>query len=262
MNVEEERKQYEEKKALKKIKNIVAPTVETRKKRVDMFKSVAYYIVIAIVLLIVTVIVPFLSGGITAEDFGYYLPKSLEGWLVFWAIRIGTVIGNVTVYGLFKAQAKTNVQNDPQYMKATELLNKMNGKEGFVPISPKKKAIKDWTTKGIFMFVITLAESIVIGTLIVNFDIITFISSLVSSISAILFGIVQMIKDEVYWTEEYLLYAEYITQKDQESTDKELNEVIEELSKPVEVPVEPEKEEDKECLILETKNSETCKSKS
>lgn len=263
MNVEEERKQYEEKKALKKLKNVVAPTIESRRKRVDAFKSFAYYMVIGIVLLIVTVIVPFLSGGITANDFGYYLPKSVEGWVVFWAIRVGTVVGNITVYGLFKAQAKTNIQHDPNYIKAVELLNKMNGKDGFIPISPKQKAVKDWTTKGIFMFITTLAESIVIGTLIVNFDIVTFISSLVSSVTAVLFGIVQMIKDEVYWTEEYLLYAEYITQKERESTaEQEVKEEVQELAQTVEVPAEPEKEESKECLISETKNSETCKSKS
>ena len=32
-----------------------------------------------------------------------------------------------------------------------------------------------------------------------------------SSITAVLFGIVAMIRDEVYWTEDYLLYAQYVT---------------------------------------------------
>lgn len=216
MNIEEERKQYEEKKLAKKLKDVVAPTREQRKKRVDAFKSVAYYMVIGMILLLVTVLVPFLAGGINAQDFNYYIPKTTEGWIVFWAIRAGTVIGNITVYGLFKAQAKTNCQYDPAYLKACELLNKLNGEEGFIPMSPKQKAVKDWTTKGIFMTITTAAESIVIGTLIFNFDIVTFISCISSSITAVLFGIVQMVKDEVYWTEDYLLYAEYVTNKKQE----------------------------------------------
>lgn len=34
-----------------------------------------------------------------------------------------------------------------------------------------------------------------------------------SSVTAVLFGIVAMIKDEVYWTEDFLLYAQYITEQ-------------------------------------------------
>lgn len=232
MSIEEERKQYEEKKISRKLKDAVAPTREIRKKRVDAFKAVAYYMVIGVILLLVTVLVPFLAGGINAQDFNYYIPETTEGWIIFWAIRAGTVVGNVTVYGLFKAQAKTNVKYDPDYKKACELLNKLNGEEGFIPMSPKQKTAKDWITKGLFMTLTTASESIVIGTLIFNFDIVTFISCLSSSITAVLFGIVQMVKDEVYWTEDYLLYAEYVTEqlKKTEST------VVEE-------PVDPEKEE-------------------
>lgn len=251
MNIEEERKQYEEKKLAKKLKDAIAPTREMRKKRVDAFKSMAYYMVIGVILLLVTVLVPFLAGGIQAQDFNYYIPKTTEGWIVFWAIRAGTVVGNITVFGLFKAQAKINCQYDPSYIKACELLNKMNGEEGFIPVSPRQKAVKDWTTKGIFMAITTAAESIVIGTLIFNFDIVTFVSCISSSITAVLFGVVQMVKDEVYWTEEYLLYAEYVTEKQ-----KELEAVEETV-----VPEEPEKEE-KECLISETRSLETSKNKS
>ena len=232
MSIEEERKQYEEKKISRKLKDAVAPTREIRKKRVDAFKAVAYYLVIGVILLLVTVLVPFLAGGINAQDFNYYIPETTEGWIIFWAIRAGTVVGNVTVYGLFKAQAKTNVKFDPAYRKACELLNKLNGEDGFIPMSPKQKTAKDWITKGLFMTLTTASESIVIGTLIFNFDIVTFISCISSSITAVLFGIVQMVKDEIYWTEDYLLYAEYVTEqlKKTEST------IVEE-------PADPEKEE-------------------
>lgn len=228
MTIEEERKQYEEKQILKKAKDIVAPSVEQRRKRLDGFKSIAYYIIIAIVLLLVTFLVPFLSGGITMGDFGYNLPKTEEAWIVFWAVNAGTVGGNIALFALFKLQAKTNAKTHPAYIEACELLNKLNGEEGFIPMSPKKKAIKDWSTKGILLAVSTGLESIVISVLAINFDVITFISCLTSSITAVLFGIVQMIKDEIYWTEDYLLYAKYITSKN--------------VSAKAEEPEEPEKE--------------------
>lgn len=126
-----------------KLKSLIAPDIDTRTKRLETFKQYAFYGIIAIILMIVLFIVPILAGGINAKDFGYYLPKSTPGWIVFWAIRLGTVAGNMCVYGLFKAQAKTNAKDHPNYIKANELLEKMNGKKGFIPISPKQKAIRD-----------------------------------------------------------------------------------------------------------------------
>lgn len=200
-----------------KLKNWIAPDIDTRTRRLNTFKQYAFYGIIAVILIIVLFIVPLLSGGITANDFGYYLPKTIRGWIVFWAIRGGTVAGNMCVYGLFKAQAKTNAKDDPNFKKANELLNKLYGTKQFIPHSPRQKAVKDWTTKGLTVLGTTAAESIVIGSLVFNWDMVTFLSCITSSITAVLFGIVAMIKDEVYWTEEYLAYAEYVTKKALES---------------------------------------------
>ena len=134
------------------------------------------------------------------------------------------------VYGLFKAQAKTNAKGHPNFIKANEILNKLYGTKQFIPHSPKQKAVKDWTTKGLIVLGTTAAESIVIGSLIFNWDMVTFLSCITSSITAVLFGIVAMIKDEVYWTEEYLAYAEYVS--------KEVNKQEQ---------VEPENKEIEEC---------------
>ena len=212
MDIEQERREFEQRR-INKMRNLIAPTRDVRKQRLETFKTYVYYGVIGVILLLTTVLIPFLAGGITEQGFDYYIPKSTSGWIIFWAIRIGTVLGNIAVYGLFKAQAKTNIRYDENYLKACELLNKLNGEKGFIPMSPKKKSLKDWTTKGIFMVITTAAESIVIGTLIINFDFITFLSCISSSITAIVFGVVQMVKDEVYYTDEYLLYAEYITKE-------------------------------------------------
>ena len=75
-----------------------------------------------------------------------------------------------------------------------------------------------------------------------------------------------MIKNEIYWTEEYLEYAKYVDKKIKESeeaekqaesaqtdTESRVSEQSEEL------PLEAK--EEAECSTLETKNSEICKSK-
>ena len=212
-----------------KLKSWIAPDIDTRTRRLETFKQYAFYGVITVILVIVLFIVPLISGGINANDFGYYLPKSVRGWIVFWAIRAGTVAGNMCVYGLFKAQAKTNAKNHPNFIKANEILNKLYGTKQFIPHSPRQKAVRDWTTKGLIVLGTTAAESIVIGSLIFNWDMVTFLSCITSSITAVLFGIVAMIKDEVYWTEEYLAYAEYVSKKtlEQEQVEPENKEIEE-----------------------------------
>lgn len=208
-----------------KLKSFIAPDIDTRTRRLETFKQYAFYGVICIILVIVLFIVPLISGGINANDFGYYLPKSVRGWIVFWAIRAGTVAGNMCVYGLFKGQAKTNAKDHPNFIKANEILNKLYGTKQFIPHSPRQKAVKDWTTKGLIVLGTTAAESIVIGSLIFNWDMVTFLSCITSSITAVLFGVVAMIKDEVYWTEEYLAYAEYVSRKVNETSQEPVKEV-------------------------------------
>lgn len=203
------------------LRDVIAPNNEQRQKRLEAFKQYAFYGVVCAILILVIFVVPILAGGITAKGWSYYLPKSVPGWIVFWAIRGGTVAGNMCVFGLLKAQAKINCKDNENYKKANELLAKQNGKEGFIPRSPKAKETKDWLTKGILVFVTTALESIVIGVLALNWDLMTFISCITSSITAILFGIVTMLKDEVYWTEEYLLYAQYVVDKEQASIEEQ-----------------------------------------
>ena len=204
-----------------KLRSLIAPDAATRQRRLESFKAVAYYIIISVILVLVLFIVPFIAGGINANDFSYYLPKSTGGWIIFWAIRGGTVAGNLAIFALFKLQARTNARDNPNYIKAQEILNDLSGQKGFIPISPKRKAFKDWTTKGVTVFITTAFESLVIGSLIINFDVMTFLSCVTSSITAVLFGIVSMIKDEVYWTNDYLLYAEYISKQEQVEPENE-----------------------------------------
>lgn len=229
--MEEERRSFKE-----AIKDWMS--VDSRVERGKFIKSISAYIIIFVILLLILFVVPIISGGIQADDFDYYLPKSLAGWIVFWAIRIGTVIGNIAVFILFKQQAKINSQNNAQYLEAKRLLEANVGAKGFIPRSPSQMNRSEYLIKGTTLVMFTAAESIIIGTLVLNFDFITFLSCLTSSVTAVLFGFWTMIKNEVYWTDEYLSYAKYTTSIKQE----------------------PKKEENV-CFNSETKNSETCKSK-
>lgn len=196
------------------LREIVAPTAEVRARRLETFKQYACYLVIFMIEIITVFIIPIIAGGVSTKDWDYWIPSTVMGWVCWWAMKVGTIVGNIAVFALFKTQGKTNAKDNPNYIEANELLSKQVGKKGFIPRSPTQYQTGSWLTKGLSITVITAAESVVIGSLIIAWDLMTFISCIVSSITAIIFGIVQMIKDEVYWTDEYLQYAKYVSKED------------------------------------------------
>ena len=52
-----------------------------------------------------------------------------------------------------------------------------------------------------------------ISNLIISFDILTLISTLISMITTLIVSWTSMINNEEYWTKEYLMYANYIKNK-------------------------------------------------
>lgn len=191
-------------------KDLLAPDVEDRRKASERMKDIAFYLIIAIVSVVVLTVVPLLSGCIEG-DFRMNFPSTTEGWILYWTLNGATTLSNIAIFVLFKLQAKTNAKKHPNYIKARELLSQANGRKGFIPRSPKAMDAADYTTKGIAIVAGSLWSFVAISSLIVSFNFITLISVGVSTLMSIIFGWVTMLKNESYWTDEYLLYAEYVT---------------------------------------------------
>lgn len=82
-----------------------------------------------------------------------------------------TAIANISLLVLFKLQAKKNARKDPNFIKANEILNKLAGrKEVFIPRSPAKMDIGDYTKKIIAIVISTFTASITLTSLLLSFD--------------------------------------------------------------------------------------------
>lgn len=212
-----------------KIKKLIAPDVSARKEIRKTLNDSAYFIIIGLISLL-SVFIPPLFMGCLSSDIGLAFPKSVEGW-VLWSIMNGsTAIANISLLVLFKLQAKKNARKDPNFIKANEILNKLAGrKEVFIPRSPAKMDIGDYTKKIIAIVISTFTASITLTSLLLSFDWMTLLSCLVSIIITICIAWITMLNNEIYWTEEYILYAEMIEKKqaeqiaklDRESSEKE-----------------------------------------
>ena len=219
------------------LRKLVAPDVEARKEIRKTINDSAYFIIIGLISLL-AVFIPPLFMGCLSSDIGLAFPKSLEGWILYIIMNASTAIANISLLVLFKLQAKKNARKDPNYIRANEILNKLAGtKEIWIPRSPAKMNAGDYTRKILAIVVSTVTASITLTSLILSFDWMTLLSCLVSIIITLCISWITMINNEIYWTEEYILYAEMLEKKAQEKAKLDIEQNLQ----------EPNKEETTEC---------------
>lgn len=193
-----------------KLKALIAPDVEARKATRKMINDYAYYVMIVLISLLVSFVPPLVMGSVVG-NLETVLPKTPIAWVVWIILNVSTAIGNVAILVFFKLQAKKNSVSHPNYIKANEILNRLSGrKEVFIPRSPRAMNAKEYSTKVLCIMISTVASFFTISALMINFQVMTLISCLLGMIIAIIISWTTMLKNEEYWTEEYLLYAEYM----------------------------------------------------
>lgn len=158
----------------------------------------AYYIITALISAIALIIPPICIGGVQG-DIGIYLPSDTSGW-VLWGISNGSIIIiNLCILTLFKLQARRNCEKDPNYIKANEILGTLKGKgKAGHPRSPLYINSHDYVTKGVSLVITSVASFVAIGSIVLNFDAMAFLSAIISVISAISMSWVTMIRNEEY----------------------------------------------------------------
>ena len=199
-----------------KIKEVIAPSLSTRQKLQKAISDYSIYMIIVLVTSVV-VFIPPLVGGAIQGDVSIFFPVNAAGWVLWGMTNGGAAIGNVSLLVLFKMQAKKNVRDNESFKKANDILNALARERAvFVPRSPAKMNAADYTTKIIFIVLSTLSSFMVISSIIISFDVVTLISTVLSAVVALCFSWVTMLNNEEYWTGEYLLYAEMLKKKMEE----------------------------------------------
>lgn len=185
-------------------------------KRIELKESInkyAYYIMILLIALLAVFVPPLCLGAISG-DFSLAFPTTPSAWVVWGIVNGSSIIANISILVLFKLQAKKNCLEHPNYIKAVEILDEVSKvNQVYIPRSPGQMDIEEYVKKVIFIILFTLGSFIAISNLIISFDILTLISTLISMITTLIVSWTSMLNNEEYWTKEYLMYAEYIKNK-------------------------------------------------
>lgn len=174
----------------------------------EKIKAGLYYCIIAIISIIALVFLPALGSTV---GIGLALPTTVAGWIIYITTKLIVAVINVLIFHCFRLQGKLNVSQDPNYLRAQELLRNYGKLKNYIPLSPAAWNKKQWSSKGITLFITSILSVFALTQAILSFDYIAMLTYLFTIIMGLVFGILQMKKEEEYWTLGYLEYAEYIT---------------------------------------------------
>lgn len=171
-----------------------------------------YGLIVAMVTVAILVIAPFITGG-TEAKLEIMKLTTLEAWLIYLTPKILTAMGNSAATVCFINQGQLNVKNHPNYIRAREILRKVKNKKVKKPRSPGAFFVPMYVNKILSTITTTALGLLIIGELILNFNVIQFISILVTEITTVVIGLFGMLNTQEYLTDEYLAYAIMIEQE-------------------------------------------------
>ena len=173
-----------------------------------------YYFIIGIVSFVALVFLPMLGSEVGLE---WNVPNTTVGWVVWVAIRVAISVINILLFDCFRKQAKLNVRNNERFIEANEILLK-NSNKIKRPRSPSKYNLEIWGKKGTSIFLSSLLATVALTQALLMYDWISMLTYLFTITMGIVFGIIQMKNDEIYWTEEYYSYALSIKEENDDNS--------------------------------------------
>ena len=181
----------------------------------EKIKAGLYYCIIAIISLIALFFLPALGSSV---GIGLALPTTTAGWIVYVVTKVIIAVINVLIFHCFRLQGKLNVEKHEDYLKAKKILQQDGKHKTAIPFSPSQWNRNQWLSKGITLFITSILSVFALTQAVLSFDWIAMLTYLFTIIMGLIFGVLQMKKEEEYWTIGYLEYAEYITNNNLEET--------------------------------------------
>lgn len=98
------------------------------------WKNYSNYVIIAVCSILMTVFLPMLG---TTVGLAWSIPNTTPGWIVWIVVKLCSGVLSVIILKSFLDQGKKNSLDNPNYIKALQLLNQYKVEE-YAPVGPKK----------------------------------------------------------------------------------------------------------------------------
>lgn len=169
----------------------------------DQLNQHVYYVLIFLLSAIALFVAPLFGSnlGLTIA-----FPQTKAAWVVYITVKLFVALINVLLFHCFVRQAKLNVKDDPRFIEAQTIMGKL--RQNIVHArSPHTYFGQLYRRKGSMIFATTLLSAVVLTNVILTWDLTSFITYATTVLMGLLFGVLKMKDVEVYWTEEYYVFA-------------------------------------------------------
>ena len=192
----------------------------------EKFKLYQGYFIIGILSLICIFFLPMLGSEVGLV---FAFPTTAAGWLIWSVSKIAVILINLLLFDQFVRQAKINVKDNEQFMKAQEIFNNLSTPEEEYLPTPTEFFSRLYRNKGTKSFITSALSVVAFSNAILTFNWVTMLTYLFTIITGIIFGWITMISVEDYWTDTYYKLA-LKTQREQEAQKTQQNTLEENLN--------------------------------
>ena len=169
----------------------------------EKINAYTYYILIFVLSVIALTFLPTIGSD---GELALKLPITAAGWTLYIFTKVAGSLLNLLIFWCFNEQGRSNIRNNPNYIRANEILMRINNKIR-LPRSPRKWLSQQYGRKGTLIVISSLLGMFCIANAVLKWDWASLCSYAVTITMGIIFGVIQMHRAEIYWTTEYLSYA-------------------------------------------------------
>ena len=178
----------------------------------DVREHYLYYFLIVFLSLIAIIFLPML-GLDQKGEIKFNFPKSPIAWAVWGISKACVIVINLLIFHFFVLQGKDNVRDNPIYIDGMERLGKLKNRE-YIPLSPMALEKREYLKKGGTVILTTAMSLLALPSLVLQFNLLSFLSVLFSMAMAFAFGFMQMRETEDRWTNKLKEYVDYIEKQE------------------------------------------------
>lgn len=180
----------------------------------DKYRNYTYYVLIGVLSLVCVFFLPMLGSEVGLD---FVIPDTPAGWAVFVMTKLSSAVINVLLLVCFMNQGKLNIKDNPRYMEACKILDRVKDPRTKRPRSPRQYLGWTYGKKGTTIFLSSVASTFALTQAILTFDWVSLLTYLFVLIVGIVFGVLQMRNAEIYWTDEYYQYAQMIKEQEEKT---------------------------------------------
>lgn len=189
----------------------------------EKWKQWQYYVIIGVISLVALLFLPMIGSQ---AGLAWNLPNTAVGWIVYVVSKLLVATLNILIFHCFILQAKINIQNDPNYLEAVNILGDLSSSDVDKIRSPGEYYRETYGKKGVTVFVTSILSAVGLTQAVLTFDWVSMLTYFVTILMGLIFGVLQMNQTETFWTSEYPKYAKKVKEAADAKAKTEAKELV------------------------------------